>query len=194
MIVHQQTLRTGHSPPATCVQRCARLWYHALTHKNQNLVHTVLPPNILYPPTTLPLYLPLIHEILHAYSILFNSTKMHPSSFCVPLRYGHSSPPARINSFNNSHPLCLALYPETRVNSLQLSSRYFRPSHLSRPLLHSVYTANDADSHLFVASQMAAQQAAVDKYHAEHSTTQYKTELFQTRIWLLVVSKPARNC
>ena len=157
MIVHQQTLRTSHSPPSTCVQRCARLWCRAC-------------------------------------SILFNSTKMHPSSFCVPLRYGHSSPPARINSSSNSHPLCRALYPETRVNSLQLSSRYFRPSPLSRPLLYSVYTAHDAGSHLFVASQMAAQQAAVDKYHAEHSTTQYKTELFQTSIWFLVVPKPARNC
>src|SRR5690625_1035399 len=80
MIVHQQTLRTSHSPPSTCAQRCALLWCHALTHKNQTPVHTVLPPNILHPPTTLPLYLPLIHEIFHARSILFNSTKMQDAS------------------------------------------------------------------------------------------------------------------
>ena len=48
--------------------------------------------------------------------------KMHPSSFCVPLRYVQSSPPAWINSSSNSHPLCLALYPETHVNCLRATS------------------------------------------------------------------------
>ena len=85
IIVHQQTPRTSHSPPSTCVQRCALLWYRAC-------------------------------------SILFSSTKMHPSSFCVPLRYVQSSPPAWINSSSNSHPLCLALYPETHANCLRATS------------------------------------------------------------------------
>ena len=48
--------------------------------------------------------------------------KMHPSSFCVPLRYVQSSPPAWINSSSNSHPLCLALYPETHANCLRATS------------------------------------------------------------------------
>ena len=48
--------------------------------------------------------------------------KMHPSSFCVPLRYVQSSPPAWINSSSNSHPLCLALYHDTHANCLHATS------------------------------------------------------------------------